>query len=152
MSNFLQLHGLQPTGLLCPWNFPGKNTGVCFHFLLQGIFPTQRLNPGVPHCRQTLYHMILQGSPSHLKVITKSKAPTALTPSCTRSSFLFHPEHPSPGNAVTTSHRRGRGRAWRGPGLGCLTSGPPPPVGSQANDKLLRAPRRSRGASIPGGL
>ena len=31
--------------LLCPWDFPGKNTGVGFHVLLQGIFPTQRLHP-----------------------------------------------------------------------------------------------------------
>ena len=36
-----QLHGLQPTRLLCPWDFPGKNTGVGYHFLLQGIFLTQ---------------------------------------------------------------------------------------------------------------
>ena len=35
----------------CPWNFPGKNTGVVCHFLLQGIFPTQGSNPGLPHCR-----------------------------------------------------------------------------------------------------
>ena len=34
-----------PTSLLCPWNFPGKNTGVGCHFLLQGISPTQGLNP-----------------------------------------------------------------------------------------------------------
>ena len=34
-----------PTSLLCPWNFPGNNTGVGCHFLLQGISPTQRLNP-----------------------------------------------------------------------------------------------------------
>ena len=34
-------HGLQPARLLCPWEFPGKNTGVGCHFLLQGIFPTQ---------------------------------------------------------------------------------------------------------------
>ena len=40
-SNFLWPHGLWPTRLLCPWNFPSKNTGVCCHFLLQGIFPTQ---------------------------------------------------------------------------------------------------------------
>ena len=33
-----------PTGLLCPWDFPSKNTGVGCHFLLQGIFPTQGLN------------------------------------------------------------------------------------------------------------
>ena len=37
-------HGLQPTRLHCPWDFPGKNTGVGCHFFLQGIFPTQRSN------------------------------------------------------------------------------------------------------------
>ena len=35
----LRPHGLQPTSLLCPWNFPDKDTGVGCHFLLQGIFP-----------------------------------------------------------------------------------------------------------------
>ena len=35
-------------------NSPGKKTGVGCHFLLQGIFPTQGSNPGLPHCRQTL--------------------------------------------------------------------------------------------------
>ena len=35
--------------LLRPWDSPGKNTGVGCHFLLQGIFPTQGLNPGLPH-------------------------------------------------------------------------------------------------------
>ena len=39
-----QPHGLQPTRLLCSWDFPGKNTGVGCHFLLQGIFLTQGLN------------------------------------------------------------------------------------------------------------
>ena len=37
--------------------FPGKNTGVGCHFLLQGIFLTQGLNPDLPHCRQTLYRL-----------------------------------------------------------------------------------------------
>ena len=41
VCNSLPPHGLQPTRLLCPWDFPGKNTGVGCHFLLQGIFPTQ---------------------------------------------------------------------------------------------------------------
>ena len=40
----------------------GKNTGVGCHFLLQEIFPTQGLNPGLPHCRQMLYHLSHQGS------------------------------------------------------------------------------------------
>ena len=40
----LKPHGLQPTRLLCPWDSPGKNTGVGCHALLQGIFPTQGWN------------------------------------------------------------------------------------------------------------
>ena len=42
---------------LCPWDFPGKNTGVDCHFILQGIFPTQESNPGLLHCRQILYQL-----------------------------------------------------------------------------------------------
>ena len=42
---------------------PGKNTGVGCHALLQGIFPTQGSNPGLPHCRQILYQLSYQGSP-----------------------------------------------------------------------------------------
>ena len=53
VSNSLQPHVLLPTRLLCPWDSPGKNTGVGCHFLLQGIFPTQESNTGLPHCRQT---------------------------------------------------------------------------------------------------
>ena len=37
----LRSHGLQPSRFLCPWDFPGKNTGVGCHFLLQGIFLIQ---------------------------------------------------------------------------------------------------------------
>ena len=37
------------TRLLYPWDFLGKRTGVGYHFLLQGIFLTQGLNPGLPH-------------------------------------------------------------------------------------------------------
>ena len=40
--------------LLRPWDFQGKSTRVGCHFLLQGVFPTQGSNPGLPHCRQTL--------------------------------------------------------------------------------------------------
>ena len=49
--------------LLHPWNFPGKSTGVGCHFLFLGIFLTQGLNPGLLHCRQTLYCLSHQGSP-----------------------------------------------------------------------------------------
>ena len=37
--------------LLCQWDFPGKNTGMGCHFLLQGIFLTQALNPGLLYCK-----------------------------------------------------------------------------------------------------
>ena len=39
--------------LLCTRDFPGKNTAVSYHFLLQGIFLTQGLNPGTVHFRQS---------------------------------------------------------------------------------------------------
>ena len=55
--------GLQRARLLCPWDSPGKNTGVDSHSFLQGIFPTQRSSPGLLHCRQILYHLSHQGSP-----------------------------------------------------------------------------------------
>ena len=42
-------HGLQPARFLCPWDFPDKNTGVGWDFLLQGIFPTQGSNPHFLH-------------------------------------------------------------------------------------------------------
>ena len=44
-SDSSQPQGLQPARLLGPWDFPGKNTGMGWHFLLQGIFPTQGSNP-----------------------------------------------------------------------------------------------------------
>ena len=48
--------------VFCPWDSPGKNTRVGCRFLLQGIFLTQGLNPGLPHCRQMLYDLSHQGS------------------------------------------------------------------------------------------
>ena len=55
---------LKPCGLYSPWNSPGQNIGVGSWSLLQGIFPTQGLNPGLPHCRQRiLYQLSHQGSP-----------------------------------------------------------------------------------------
>ena len=50
------------TTFLHPWDFPGKNTGVGCHFLLQEVFPTQGLNPGLPHCRQMPYCLSHQGA------------------------------------------------------------------------------------------
>ena len=54
---------LWPHGLYSPWNSLGQNTGVGSLSLLQGIFPTQGSNPGLPHCRQILYQLSHKGSP-----------------------------------------------------------------------------------------
>ena len=51
VSSALQPCGLHTSRLLCPWDSPGKNTGVSSHSLLQGNYPTQGLNLGLLHCR-----------------------------------------------------------------------------------------------------
>ena len=66
MSDSLWPHELQHTRLLCPWNSPGKNTGVGCHALLQRIFPTKGLNQHhlcLLHCRWILYPLTHLGSP-----------------------------------------------------------------------------------------
>ena len=63
MSSSLWPHGLQPTRLLYPWDFLGKNIWVGSHSLLQGIFPTQILNLCLLHFGQNLYPLSHQGSP-----------------------------------------------------------------------------------------
>ena len=55
----LPVYGLWPTRLLCPWESPGKNTGVGCHFLLRGIFLTQGSNPHL----QRLLHLQADTSP-----------------------------------------------------------------------------------------
>ena len=54
VSDSLRPYGLWPARLPCPWDFPGKNTGVGCRFLLQGIFLTQGSNQDLTHYRQTL--------------------------------------------------------------------------------------------------
>ena len=61
----LETHGLQPTRLLSPWNFPGKNTGVGCHFLLKEIFWSQGLNP----CLLRLLHIKAQITLSQLGIV-----------------------------------------------------------------------------------
>ena len=57
-------NSLRPHGLDTLWNSLGQTTGVGSLFLLQGIFSTQGLHPGLPHCRQILYQLSQQGSAS----------------------------------------------------------------------------------------
>ena len=96
--------------------FPGKNTGVDYHFLLQEIFPTQGLNPGLPHCRLVLYHLSHQGSTGSLlkRVSTESVMPSnhlvlchplLFLPSSLRSIRVFSNELvlPSGGQSIGVS-------------------------------------------------
>ena len=62
----LVVPALQPHGLYNPWNSLAQNTGVGSLSLLQGIFPTQGSNPGLPLCREILYQLSHKGSPSIL--------------------------------------------------------------------------------------
>ena len=59
-----------PTRLLCPCDSPGNKTGVGCHFLLQGIFPTQGLNPGLLHCHLRFFTICAtrEGSPGKQKI------------------------------------------------------------------------------------
>ena len=52
-----------PHRVYSPWSSPGQNTGVGSLSLLQVIFLTEGLNPGLPHCRQILYQLSHKGSP-----------------------------------------------------------------------------------------
>ena len=74
-------HGLEPARLLCPWNSPGRSTGVGSHFLLQGIFLTQGSNPRLLHCKQLLLpcmpptpRTILSQNCPALQFLTQSEA------------------------------------------------------------------------------
>ena len=68
VSNSFRPHGLQPARLPCPWDFPGKNIGVVCHFLLQGIFLTQGLNPCLLCWRASSLPLSHQGSPVNIGV------------------------------------------------------------------------------------
>ena len=100
MSDSLRPDGLQPTRLLpikllCPWDYPSKNTGVGCHFLPQGIFPTQGSNPLLLPCRRILYCLSRQGSPRSLKL----RWPLARGPRASSQKCV----HPEPNPTLTTS-------------------------------------------------
>ena len=69
MSNSLGPHGLQPTRLLCSWNFSDKGTRVCYHFLLQGIFPTPGSNSNLLHWQVDSLPLEPPGKPIMRKVV-----------------------------------------------------------------------------------
>ena len=67
---------------------PGKNTGVVCHALLQGILPNQGSNPGLPHCRQILYHE-LPGKPKNTGMGSLS-LPQGIFPTQKSNQGLLH--------------------------------------------------------------
>ena len=80
----LRTQGLQPARLLCPWDFPGKNTGVGCHFLLQGIFLTQGFKPRLLHWQINSLPSELLGKPSFVHAHIRITPPNTHT---------FHPAY-----------------------------------------------------------
>ena len=74
ISDFLQPSGLYSSRLLCPWDFPGKNTGVSCHLLLQRIFQTQGPNPYL------LHGQVDSLLPSHQEALTRYRSQISLDP------------------------------------------------------------------------
>ena len=69
-SRSVMSDSLRPHGLYSPWDSPDQNTGVGSLSLPHGIFPTQRSNPGLLHCRRILYQLSHKGSPkTNLKIL-----------------------------------------------------------------------------------
>ena len=64
-------HSLWPHGLYSLWNSPGQNTGVGSLSLLQGIFPTHGLKPGLPHCWRIFYQLSYEESPLNIEMPQK---------------------------------------------------------------------------------
>ena len=93
----LQPHGLERTRLLCPWDFPGKNTGGGCHSLFQGIFPTQGQNWSLLHLLHWQVDSLLlshQGSPNtgkdslhSLRASTWVPCHTTASPAGSQSTF-----------------------------------------------------------------
>ena len=89
VSNSLPHHGLPS-----PWNPIDQNTGVGSLSFLQGIFPTQGSNPGLPHCRGILYQLSHKGSPRVLEWVAYPISSGSSPPrdragvSCISSGFL----------------------------------------------------------------
>ena len=66
-SHSVMSNSLRPHGLYSPWNSLGQNTGVGSLSLLQRVFPTQGLNPGIPPWKWILYQLNHKGSPRMLE-------------------------------------------------------------------------------------
>ena len=73
VSHSLRPHGLEPTRLLCPWDFSGNNTGVGSHSLLHGMFLTQGSSPNLLSHSVALGQLFDLGTQfPHLRVLFSS--------------------------------------------------------------------------------
>ena len=80
----------RPQRLYSSWDSPGQSTGVGSLSLLQGIFPTQGLNPGLPHCKCSLYQLSHKGSPTESPVVGKWGPPLQMPNSGRIFSGIFN--------------------------------------------------------------
>ena len=78
-----------PASLPCQWNFPGKNTGVGCHSLLQGIFLTQGPNPGLLHYRQIFHCLSHQRRPHAESCVSPKLYTEVLTPSTAKCDYIW---------------------------------------------------------------
>ena len=72
------------------WNSLGQNTGMGSLSLLQGVFPTQGLNPGLPHCGWILYQLSHQGSPRTLEWVVYPFSRGSSWPGIEPGSLALH--------------------------------------------------------------
>ena len=82
VSSSLRLHGLWPPGSSCPWDFPGKNTGMGCHFLVQGIVLTQGPNLRLRLGWQVLYHWATWEALLHRCCITDREIQSVIPSVC----------------------------------------------------------------------
>ena len=107
-----------PHGLYSPWSSPGQNTAMGSLFLLQGIFPTQGSNPGLPHCRQILYQLSHKGSPRILEWVAypfcrgPSQPRNQTGVSCNAGGFFSNWAMREAPHIWSSCERRGRWKSW----------------------------------------
>ena len=110
MSDPLGPHGLWPCRLLCPWDSPGKDTGVGCHFLLQGIFLVQGSNPCLLHWQMDSLPLSHQGSPPNSRL---PQSHSRKTQPCGLMTSLFQliTQRKFSGNHITIHHPESN-RLW----------------------------------------
>ena len=104
-----------PPGSSVHGDSPGKNTGVGFHSLLQGIFATQGSNLGLPQCRQILYHLSHQGSPLGI-VVTRLSEPLSVESLCAEGKqecWILQSSGSSQAGAMQTRWKEGSWGCFR---------------------------------------